>query len=68
MVDDVSAKEDVKMSIVVDPVVVLRLSEEEEEEEEDVCSSEVSGVDVSPTVENVVSAVVENVDVTIVVD
>ncbi len=67
MVDVVSAKEDVKMSIVVDPVVVLGLSEEEEEEE-DVCSTEVSGVDVSPTVENVVSAVVENVDVTIVVD
>ncbi len=65
MVDDVSAKEDVKMSIVVDPVVVLGFSEKEEE---DVCSSEVSGVDVSPTVENVVSAVVENVDVTIVVD
>ncbi len=47
--------------------MVLGLSKEEEEEE-DVCSTEVSGVDVSPTVEDVVSAVVENVDDAIVLD
>ncbi len=55
---------DVDIAIVVDPVVVLGMSDEVD----DVCSSKVSGVDVSPTVEDVISDEVDNVDIAIVVE
>ncbi len=56
--------EDIDISIIVDPDGVDGMSDEKD----DVSSAEVSGVDVSPTVEDFVSAEVEIIDVVIVVD
>ncbi len=65
MVDCVSAEvEDVDIATVVDPVVVLGMSDEES----DLFSAEVSGVDVSPTVVDCVSAEEDDADIAIVVD